>query len=91
MIPIQELLSRMRWDPAFKHAEIVVGYYDRVDKRIVRVSLARIEFARDGHSSFEAIAPDGSVHAVPYHRVREVYRDGELIWHRPAPPLPHHH
>lgn len=91
MIPIQELLSRMRWDPAFKHAEIVVGYYDRVDKQIVKVPLARIEFAGDSHSAFEAIAADGSVHSVPYHRVREVYRDGELIWQRREPPLPHHH
>ena len=29
----------------------------------------------------------GSVHSVPYHRVREVYRDGELIWQRPEPPV----
>ncbi len=91
MIPIQELLSRIRWDPAFEHAKIVVGYYDRVDKQIVKVPLARIEFASDCRSSFEAIAADGLVHSVPYHRVREVYRDGELIWHRPEPPLPHHH
>ena len=93
MIPIHELLSRIRWDPAFAHANIVVGYYDRVDKQIVKLPLARIEFASDSHGSFEAIAADGSVHSVPFHRVREMYRDGELIWHRPAPPLPlpHHH
>lgn len=43
-------------------------------------------------SSFEAIDADGSAHSVRYHRVREVYRDVELIWQRPrttcrAPPL----
>ena len=52
--------------------------------------LARIVFATDGQSSFDAIEADGSVHSVPYHRVREVYRDGELIWQRPEPPLAHH-
>jgi uncharacterized protein (UPF0248 family) len=31
------------------------------------------------------------VRSVLYHRVREVYRDGELIWQRPEPPIVHHH
>ena len=35
-------------------------------------------------SGFEAIEEDGSVHSVPYHRVRAVWRDGELIWSRNA-------
>ena len=91
MIPIQELLSRMRWDREFGQAEFIIGYYDRVDKQIVKVPLARTTFDPGSHSSFEAIESDGSVHAVPYHRVREVYRDGELIWRRSEPPLPHHH
>jgi uncharacterized protein (UPF0248 family) len=34
--------------------------------------------------SFTAVEADGSVHDVPFHRVREVYRNGELIWQRPA-------
>jgi uncharacterized protein (UPF0248 family) len=32
--------------------------------------------------AFEALEEDGSVHRVPYHRVRAVWRDGELIWSR---------
>jgi uncharacterized protein (UPF0248 family) len=31
---------------------------------------------------FEAVEVGGSVHSVPYHRVRQVWRDGELIWRR---------
>jgi uncharacterized protein (UPF0248 family) len=33
---------------------------------------------------FKALEDDGSRHSVPYHRVREVWRDGELIWARKA-------
>jgi uncharacterized protein (UPF0248 family) len=90
MIPIQELLSRIRWDPEFGRGKFIIGYYDRIDERIIKVPLARIVFGTDSHSSFEAIEADGSVHSVPYHRVREVYRDGELIWRRPEPPVVHH-
>jgi hypothetical protein len=40
-------------------------------------------------TSFEAIDADGSAHSVRYHRVREVYRDVELIRHGPEPPVAH--
>ena len=79
----------MRWDRDFGCAEFVIGYHDRVSDRIVKVPLARIAFDSDSHSSFEAIEEDGSAHSVPYHRVREVYRNGELIWRRPEPAFPH--
>ena len=52
--------------------------------------LARIVFEADSPGSFDAIEDDGSVHSVPYHRVREVYRDGALIWRRPEAPVAHH-
>jgi uncharacterized protein (UPF0248 family) len=26
---------------------------------------------------------EGRIHRVPFHRVREVYKDGQRIWHRP--------
>jgi uncharacterized protein (UPF0248 family) len=89
MIPIQELLSRIRWDSEFGRGKFIVGYYDRVDDKIIKVPLARIVFETESPSAFEAIEADGSVHSVPYHRVREVYRDGELIWRRPEPSIAH--
>ena len=90
MIPIQKLLSRIRWDPEFGRGKFIIGYYDRIAQQIIKVPLARLVFETDSHNSFEAIEADGSVHSVPYHRVREVYRDGELIWQRPEPPVAHH-
>jgi len=50
----------------------------------VNVPFARIHLAPGNHFSFTAIAADGAAHEVPFHRVREVHRDGELIWQRPA-------
>jgi uncharacterized protein (UPF0248 family) len=83
MMPIHQLLSRIRWDPRFGGASFEIGYYDRVSRRVIRVPLARISFPADERFSFEAIEDDGMVHAVPFHRVRAVYRDGVLIWRRP--------
>lgn len=85
MIPIHELLNRIRWDPKFGDASFTIGYYDRVKRCIVRVPQKCVAFGGQGGDSFEAINEDGSAHVVPYHRVREVYRDGVLIWRRPGP------
>lgn len=82
MIPIQQLLNRIRWDPAFGKARFTIGYYDRVGRRIVRVPLEKIDVEPGNHFSFSTLEADGSIHEVPFHRVREVHRDGELIWQR---------
>ncbi|MFN6960799.1 MAG: DUF504 domain-containing protein, partial [Rhodocyclaceae bacterium] len=40
MQPIHELLSRIRWDAEFGQGEFVIGYWDRVDRRLHRVRLS---------------------------------------------------
>jgi uncharacterized protein (UPF0248 family) len=85
MMPIQDLLKRIRWDRQFGRAAFVIGYYDRISGRIVRVPFERIRMENGKHFGFDAIESDGSVHSVPFHRVRDVWRDGERIWHRQTP------
>jgi len=83
MIAIQELLHRIRWDPEFGKAEFEIGYDDHVARRVVRVPFGRVRLERGAHFAFDAVEDDGSTHMVPFHRVREVWRDGRLIWQRP--------
>jgi len=85
VIPIHELMSRIRWDAEFARASFVVGYYDRVRREVVRVPFERLGFDAEDHSAFIALDEEGEAHRVPYHRVREVTRNGELIWRRAAP------
>jgi uncharacterized protein (UPF0248 family) len=82
MTPIQDLLHRIQWDPEFGKGRFVIGYYDRLDKQIVRIGLQRVHLARGQHFSFDVVGDDGAMHMVPWHRVREVWRDGTLIWQR---------
>lgn len=86
MIPIHELLNRIRWDHEFGAAEFRLGYYDRAENQIVLVPLRHISFPEDSPQTFQIIGADGQFHRVPFHRVREVYRNSERIWHRPNPP-----
>lgn len=84
MISIKDLLSRIRWDPDFGRGSFVVGYEDHVAGRIVRVPLAAIRVGDGEWFSFSTVEDHGAERSIPYHRVREVLRDGVVIWHRPA-------
>jgi uncharacterized protein (UPF0248 family) len=84
MIPVQSLLARIQWDREFGRGEFTIGYYDRMEQRIMKVPYARIHLVPGNHFSFTAVLADGSAHDIPFHRVQEVHRDGELIWQRPA-------
>ena len=82
MTPIQDLMHRIQWDLEFGKGDFVIGYHDRAAGRIIRVPFRRVYLKKGEHFSFEAVEDDGAVHMVPFHRVREVWRDGELIWRR---------
>jgi uncharacterized protein (UPF0248 family) len=90
MTPIQDLLNRIRWDAEFARGKFELGYFDRVDRRVVVVSFHQIEFPKNEPQVFRLLGPEGRIHRVPFHRVREVYKDGQRVWHRPresgAPP-----
>ena len=81
-MPIHELLNRIRWDREFGQGNFVIGYYDRVEDRIIRVPLREIFFEPEDHFSFDLIDHDGVLHRIPLHRIKEVYKDEVLIWHR---------
>ena len=82
MMPVHELLNRIRWDKEFGTGEFEVGYSDHIEQKIIRISLRRIRFMEGDHLFFQVDNAEGEVHTIPFHRVREVYKDGHLIWHR---------
>jgi len=81
--PIHELLNRIRWDAEFARGNFELGYFDRVEKRILVVPFARVSFLHDDPQAFRLVDEEGRIHRVPFHRVREVYKDGQRIWRRP--------
>jgi len=82
VIPIRDLLNRIRWDPEFGRGEFAVGYYDRLDERIIVVPFDAVVFDPEDHFAVEVTDPLGQAHSVPLHRIWEVYRNGECIWRR---------
>ena len=82
MIPIQELLNRIRWDKKFGRGQFQVGYLDRVEEKVLMVPFREVRFPEDNRRAFELIDAEGECHRIPFHRVKEVYKNGALIWRR---------
>ncbi len=85
MIPIQDVLHRIRWDPGFGSAAVEIGYVDRVAGGIVRVPFRDLRLGGGRRPALRIVAEDGSVRTIPLHRVRQVWRDGQLVWQRASP------
>jgi len=88
VITIDKLLKRIQWDKEFGRGRFTIGYYDRVKNGIVRVSFEEMILAPGLAGIFQVMDAEGTIHSVPLHRIREVYRNSELIWHRPGPAAP---
>ena len=82
MQPLHELLHRIRWDPEFGQGRFALGYLDRVAGQQRLVPFASITFDPDRPGFFSIEDADGAMRHIPLHRVRIVFKDGEVIWER---------
>jgi len=82
MTPIHELLNRIRWDPEFGRGQFEIGYYDRHEVVLQRVALQAVSFPEGDRHTFEVVDEAGQARRIPFHRVREVLKDGHVIWQR---------
>lgn len=82
MEPLRDLLNRIRWDRDFGAGTFELGIYDRVRDALVRTPLSAVRFEPGNSFACFLEDDDGQTLTVPLHRVREVYKDGILIWKR---------
>ena len=84
MQPIHDLLARIRHDREFGRGTFEIGYFDRREGTVHTVAFQEITFPEGERRILEVLDESGQLRRIPFHRVREVYRDGERIWHRPV-------
>lgn len=82
MIPIHDLLNRIRWDEEFGKGRFEIGYYDRVEDKIIKIPFTEIQFSAGDHFSFQTANEFDEPVSIPFHRVRQVWKDGVLVWER---------
>jgi len=84
MVPIQDVLHRIQWDPACRGSVFELGYIDRVAGTIVRVPFGDLRLEAGRPAVLRLPGADGAVVRIPLHRVRKVWRDGVIFWERRA-------
>jgi len=82
MEPIQDLLSRIKWDAEFSQGEFEIAYVDHAKEQLVRIPYKETYFERGDKFMFQTYNDDERLISVPLHRVRKVYKNGALIWER---------
>ena len=83
MTPIHELLNRIRWDKSFGHGRFEIGFFDRREEAIQTVALQEVTFPAGAYRTFQCVDAFGQLRRIPFHRIREVSKDGRIIWRRP--------
>lgn len=82
MQPVHELLNRIHWDAEFGKGEFELGFLDHMEQQLIRLPFREISFFPGDHYFFHYLDAEGEEHSVPFHRIKAVYKNGELIWHR---------
>lgn len=82
MKTVQEFLNKIRWDENLAENDYKIAYYDRVEDKLIIVAFQDIYFPADDHFAFVIADSEGECHSIPYHRVKEIYENDVLIWHR---------
>ena len=75
---IGDLLNKLRWDKNLKQEEYTIVYFDRIAEKGFEVPFTAI--AR--HGNFFVIRLGSKETSIPLHRIRQVKRNGKVIWDR---------
>ena len=84
MLPLHQLLKRIRWDPEFGRGRFRIAYADHLAGGLVAIELSEFHVDPDNPFMFDVIDETGEKHSIPFHRVKQVFKDDVLIWQRQA-------
>ena len=84
LTPIHQLLARIRHDPVFGAGYYGIGYQDRFEKGLVCVASRRITWPEGQRRTLLLTEATGEKRRIPFHRIREVNRNGQRFRQRPA-------
>ena len=80
MIPIKDLLNKLKWDKRYKPEEYTIYYHDRIKNEMIPVDYSSINRLE---GSFMIIEIGGDEVSIPLHRVHKVMKGRMLVWRRP--------
>ena len=79
MIPIQDLLHKIKWDPKENPEDYLLLYYDRVEDTLKEIKYNDI---KDISERFLLVKINNKEVDIPLHRIKKVVKKGKIVWER---------
>ena len=78
MIPIQDLLNKIKWDKREAPEQYSIFYFDRILKNLIEISYARIKRIEGSFMVLDNIEESN----IPLHRIKKVMKNEVVVWER---------
>lgn len=78
MIPIKDLLNKIKWSKEENSNDYSIGYWDNIDKKLIFIKFYEIKRIE---GNFLLLDREEETY-IPMHRVREVRKNNKLVWKR---------
>ena len=78
MLPIHQLLNKIKWDKRENPEQYSIFYFDRILKKLIGISYTKIKRLE---GSFMVLNNEEETN-IPLHRVRKVIKNDKIVWER---------
>lgn len=78
MIPIKDLLNKIKWDKRENPQDYKIFYYDRILDTLLKIPHTKIKRIE---GSFMVLDNEDESN-IPLHRVRKVMKNNVVVWER---------
>ena len=78
MIPIRDLINKIKWDKRENPEEYTLFYFDRILNKLISIPYAKIKRIE---GSFMIIDNEEEIN-IPLHRIKKVTKNNFVVWER---------
>jgi len=78
MLPIKDLINKIKWDKRENPQEYTVHYFDRVLNKLISIPYKKIKRLE----GLFMIIDNGEETNIPLHRIKKVTKNYVVVWER---------
>ena len=78
MIPIKDLIDKIKWDKRENPKQYAIFYFDRIKKTLIKIPYTKIKRIE---GSFMILNNEEESN-IPLHRVKKVMKNDVVVWER---------
>lgn len=76
MLPIHQLLNKIKWDKGENPKDYSIFYCDRIENDLIKIPYTKIKRLEDSFMILNNIDDSN----IPLHRIKKVTKNNEIVW-----------